>query len=93
MTTPDPEWSSIPTSTGNGPGDEELTHMIPKFERRFPGLGGARLSSSYAGLLRRDAGLQPDDLRPRRWTGYGSAPDSPGMATRSPRQSVSSWPI
>jgi glycine/D-amino acid oxidase-like deaminating enzyme len=23
--------------------------MIPKFERRFPGLSGARLSSSYAG--------------------------------------------
>jgi len=29
--------------------DEELTQMIPKFEQRFPGLSGARLSSSYAG--------------------------------------------
>jgi sarcosine oxidase, subunit beta len=43
-----PEWSD-PDVYRERAGDEELTHMIPKFERRFPGLSGARLSSSYAG--------------------------------------------
>jgi sarcosine oxidase, subunit beta len=43
-----PEWSD-PDRYRERAGDEELTHMIPKFERRFPGLSGARLSSSYAG--------------------------------------------
>jgi len=43
-----PEWSD-PDSYRERAGDEELARMIPKFERRFPGLSGARLSSSYAG--------------------------------------------
>jgi sarcosine oxidase subunit beta len=43
-----PEWSD-PDGYRERAGDEELTQMIPKFERRFPGLSGARLSSSYAG--------------------------------------------
>lgn len=43
-----PEWSD-PDGYRERAGDEELAQMIPKFERRFPGLGGARLSSSYAG--------------------------------------------
>jgi glycine/D-amino acid oxidase-like deaminating enzyme len=43
-----PEWSD-PDRYRERAGDEELTQMIPKFERRFPGLSGARLSSSYAG--------------------------------------------
>jgi sarcosine oxidase, subunit beta len=44
----DPEWAD-PDRYRDRAGDEELTQMIPKFERRFPGLSGARLSSSYAG--------------------------------------------
>jgi sarcosine oxidase, subunit beta len=44
----DPEWSD-PDQYRERAGDEELNHMIPKFERRFPGLSAARLSSSYAG--------------------------------------------
>jgi glycine/D-amino acid oxidase-like deaminating enzyme len=43
-----PEWSD-PDRYRERASDEELTHMIPKFARRFPGLSGARLSSSYAG--------------------------------------------
>ena len=43
-----PEWSD-PDGYRERAGDEELAQMIPKFERRFPGLSGARLSSSYAG--------------------------------------------
>jgi sarcosine oxidase subunit beta len=43
-----PEWSD-PDGYRERAGDEELNQMIPKFERRFPGLSGARLSSSYAG--------------------------------------------
>ena len=43
-----PEWSD-PDRYRERAGDEELTQMIPKFARRFPGLSGARLSSSYAG--------------------------------------------
>ena len=43
-----PEWSD-PDRYRERAGDDELTQMIPKFERRFPGLSGARLSSSYAG--------------------------------------------
>jgi glycine/D-amino acid oxidase-like deaminating enzyme len=43
-----PEWSD-PDRYRERAGDEELALMIPKFERRFPGLSGARLSSSYAG--------------------------------------------
>jgi sarcosine oxidase, subunit beta len=43
-----PEWAN-PDDYRERAADEELTQMIPKFERRFPGLGGARLSSSYAG--------------------------------------------
>ncbi len=44
----DPEWAD-PDHYRERATDEELTRMIPKFEHRFPGLGGARLSSSYAG--------------------------------------------
>jgi sarcosine oxidase subunit beta len=44
----DPEWSD-PDRYRDRAGDEELSQMIPKFARRFPGLSGARLSSSYAG--------------------------------------------
>jgi glycine/D-amino acid oxidase-like deaminating enzyme len=44
----DPEWSD-PDHYRERAGDEELNQMIPKFERRFPGLSRARLSSSYAG--------------------------------------------
>jgi sarcosine oxidase subunit beta len=43
-----PEWSD-PDRYRERAGDGELAQMIPKFERRFPGLSGARLSSSYAG--------------------------------------------
>jgi glycine/D-amino acid oxidase-like deaminating enzyme len=43
-----PEWSD-PDGYRERAGDGELAQMIPKFERRFPGLSGARLSSSYAG--------------------------------------------
>jgi sarcosine oxidase, subunit beta len=43
-----PEWAD-PDHYRERAADEELTHMIPKFQRRFPGLSGARLSSSYAG--------------------------------------------
>jgi glycine/D-amino acid oxidase-like deaminating enzyme len=44
----DPEWAD-PDHFRERAGDDELTSMIPKFEERFPGLSGARLSSSYAG--------------------------------------------
>jgi len=44
----DPEWSD-PDQYRQRVTDEELLYSIPKFERRFPGLSGARLSSSYAG--------------------------------------------
>jgi sarcosine oxidase subunit beta len=44
----DPEWSD-PDQYRERAEDEELSHMIPKFARRFPGWSGARLSSSYAG--------------------------------------------
>lgn len=43
-----PEWSD-PDDYRERAGDEELTRMIPKFSRRFPGFEGALLSSSYAG--------------------------------------------
>jgi glycine/D-amino acid oxidase-like deaminating enzyme len=43
-----PEWAD-PDDYRERAADEELLHMIPKFEHRFPGMGGARLSSSYAG--------------------------------------------
>jgi len=43
-----PEWAD-PDDYREHAADEELTRMIPKFARRFPGLGGAALSSSYAG--------------------------------------------
>jgi glycine/D-amino acid oxidase-like deaminating enzyme len=43
-----PEWSD-PDGYRDRAGDGELSQMIPKFQRRFPGLSGARLSSSYAG--------------------------------------------
>jgi sarcosine oxidase, subunit beta len=43
-----PEWAD-PDHYRERAADEELTNMIPKFERRFPRLSGARLSSSYAG--------------------------------------------
>jgi glycine/D-amino acid oxidase-like deaminating enzyme len=43
-----PEWAD-PDDYRERAADEELTQMIPKFERRFPGLNQARLSSSYAG--------------------------------------------
>jgi sarcosine oxidase subunit beta len=43
-----PEWSD-PDDYRERAADDELLHMIPKFEHRFPGMDGARLSSSYAG--------------------------------------------
>jgi len=43
-----PEWSD-PDGYRERAGEGELSQMIPKFQRRFPGLSGARLSSSYAG--------------------------------------------
>jgi sarcosine oxidase, subunit beta len=43
-----PEWAD-PDNYRERAADEELAQMIPKFERRFPGFSGARLSSSYAG--------------------------------------------
>jgi sarcosine oxidase subunit beta len=44
----DPEWSD-PDHYRERVNDEELAYSIPKFEHRFPGLGDASLSSSYAG--------------------------------------------
>jgi glycine/D-amino acid oxidase-like deaminating enzyme len=44
----DPEWAD-PDHYAERAGEEELLRMIPKFEHRFPGMGAARLSSSYAG--------------------------------------------
>jgi sarcosine oxidase, subunit beta len=43
-----PEWAD-PDNYRERATDDELHQMIPKFERRFPGLSGASLSSSYAG--------------------------------------------
>ena len=43
-----PEWSD-PDHYRERAAEEELSQMIPKFGHRFPGLSGARLSSSYAG--------------------------------------------
>jgi sarcosine oxidase subunit beta len=43
-----PEWAD-PDDYRERAVDRELTQMIPKFERRFPGWSGARLMSSYAG--------------------------------------------
>jgi sarcosine oxidase subunit beta len=43
-----PEWAD-PDDYRDRAADDELTQMIPKFEQRFPGWNGARLSSSYAG--------------------------------------------
>jgi glycine/D-amino acid oxidase-like deaminating enzyme len=43
-----PEWAD-PDDYRERAADDELAQMIPKFERRFPGLSDARLSSSYAG--------------------------------------------
>jgi sarcosine oxidase subunit beta len=43
-----PEWSD-PDHYRERAADQELSHMIPKFGHRFPGLSRARLSSSYAG--------------------------------------------
>jgi sarcosine oxidase subunit beta len=43
-----PEWAD-PDHYRERASEEELLRMIPKFEHRFPGLGEARLSSSYAG--------------------------------------------
>ncbi len=44
----DPEWSD-PDGYRERVSDEELVVAVPKFARRFPGLDGAALSSSYAG--------------------------------------------
>jgi sarcosine oxidase, subunit beta len=44
----DPEWSD-PDRYRERVSDEELTTMIPKVERRLPGMADARLSASYAG--------------------------------------------
>jgi sarcosine oxidase, subunit beta len=44
----DPEWSD-PDRLRERATEDELVKMIPKFEHRFPGLGAAQLSSSYAG--------------------------------------------
>jgi sarcosine oxidase subunit beta len=43
-----PEWAD-PDDYRERAGEDELFQMIPKFEQRFPGMGRARLSSSYAG--------------------------------------------
>jgi sarcosine oxidase, subunit beta len=43
-----PEWAD-PDHCRERATNDELTSMIPKFEHRFPGMGEARLSSSYAG--------------------------------------------
>lgn len=43
-----PEWAD-PDDYRQRAGDEELSSAIPKFDHRFPGFDGARLSSSYAG--------------------------------------------
>ena len=43
-----PEWAD-PDSYRERVTEDELLHMIPKFEQRFPGFSGARLKSSYAG--------------------------------------------
>ncbi|HEY1829375.1 MAG TPA: FAD-binding oxidoreductase [Acidimicrobiales bacterium] len=43
-----PEWSD-PDQYRQRVTDDELLYSIPKFEHRFPGLSGARLTSSYAG--------------------------------------------
>ncbi len=44
----DPDWSD-PDSYREKVSNEELAVAVPKFARRFPGLDGAALSSSYAG--------------------------------------------
>jgi sarcosine oxidase, subunit beta len=43
-----PEWAD-PDNYRERAANEELAQMIPKFQERFPGFSGARLSSSYAG--------------------------------------------
>jgi sarcosine oxidase subunit beta len=43
-----PEWAD-PDDYRERAGDEELAALIPKFSHRFPSLGDAALSSSYAG--------------------------------------------
>ncbi len=43
-----PEWSD-PDHYRERATEDELDALIPKFAHRFPGLSGARLSSSYAG--------------------------------------------
>jgi sarcosine oxidase, subunit beta len=43
-----PEWSD-PDHYRERASETELAQMIPKFVQRFPGMSGARLSSSYAG--------------------------------------------
>ena len=43
-----PEWAD-PDSYRERVTEDELIQMIPKFDQRFPGFSGARLSSSYAG--------------------------------------------
>ena len=52
---------SGPTPTGYDAPSTTTTRSRPstKFSHRFPGLTAASLSSSYAGLLRRHARLQP----------------------------------
>ncbi len=44
----DPQWSD-PDLYRERATDDELTAMIPKVERRLPGIADARLSASYAG--------------------------------------------
>jgi sarcosine oxidase subunit beta len=44
----EPEWSD-PDQYRERATEDELIRMIPKFEHRFPGMGTAGLSSSYAG--------------------------------------------
>ena len=86
----DPEWAD-PDVYRERVSDEELATAVPKFSHRFPGLDGASLSSSYAGCYDVTPDYNPV-ISPSPVEGPGSAPASPGTATRSPRRWASSWP-
>ena len=56
---------------------------VDKVGTRFPGFADAAISSSYAGVLRRHAGLESGDLHDRRSTASSSRPVSAGTGSRS----------
>ena len=82
-----------PTTTSTGPPTTSSTLTVDKVGTRFPGFADAAITSSYAGLLRRDPGLESGDLARPGSTGSWSLPGSAGTASRSRPRSAGWSPI